>query len=216
MLNSETSPNKSSNCVEVSEPTYVAYSGSRRIASGKPAEVARKTKKLLDQNESASILIFDAITSRPVEIDWRGTAQDVVDRLSQSMPVETPEVSDKRGPGRPRLGVIPREVTLLPRHWDWLNEQPGGASVALRKLVEEARRSNQGKDRARHSQESVHRFMYAMAGNLPDFEEASRAFYARNSKRFAELIRLWPKDIRDHLKKLVEIADTDAAALAVS
>jgi hypothetical protein len=158
-------------------------------------------------------LIFDAITSRPIEIDWRGTPQEVVDRLSRSIPIGIPEVSDKRGPGRPRLGVIPREVTLLPRHWDWLNEQPGGASVALRKLVEEARRSNQGKDRARHSQESVHRFMYAMAGNLPYFEEASRAFYARDSKRFAELIRLWPKDIRDHLKRLVEIAENDAESL---
>ena len=216
MLNSETSPNKSSRCNEVSEPIYIAFEGSRRIASGKPAEVARKSKKLLDQNESSSILVFDAITSRPVEIDWRGTPQEVVDRLTHSMPIETPAVSDKRGPGRPRLGVIPREVTLLPRHWDWLNEQPGGASVALRKLVEEAKRSNQGKDRARHSQESVHRFMFAMAGNLPDFEEASRAFYARDSKRFAELIRLWPKDIRDHLKKLVESAEHDAASLALS
>jgi hypothetical protein len=158
-------------------------------------------------------LVFDAFTSRPVEIDWRGTAQEVADRLAQPFPVDTAEVSDKRGPGRPRLGVIPREVTLLPRHWDWLNEQPGGASVALRKLVEGAKRTNQGKDRVRHSQESVHRFMYAMAGNLPDFEEASRAFYARNSKRFAELIRSWPKDIRDHLKKLVEIAENDSAAL---
>lgn len=208
MLNSETS-----NGTEVSKPTYIAFAGFHRIASGTPAEVARKSKKLLDQNESASILIFDAVTSRQIEIDWRGTAQEVVDRLSHTTTSETPEVSDKRGPGRPRLGVIPREVTLLPRHWDWLNEQPGGASVALRKLVEEARRTNQGKDRARQSQESVHRFMYAMAGNLPDFEEASRAFYARDSKRFAAMIRSWPKDIRDHLKKLVESAGNDAASL---
>jgi hypothetical protein len=206
--------NVPSNCAEVIEPTYVSFEGSRRIASGKPAEVARKSKKLLDQDETASILVFDATTSRQVEIDWRGTTEEVVERLGQSMTGGAPEGADKRGPGRPRLGVIPREVTLLPRHWDWLNEQPGGASVALRKLVEEARRTNQGKDRARHSHESVHRFMYAMAGNLPDFEEASRAFYARNSKRFAELIRSWPKDIRDHLKRLVEIAENDAASLA--
>src|ERR1043165_2680260 len=97
-----------------------------------------------------------------------------------------------RGRGRPKLGVVAREVTLLPRHWEWLNGQPGGASVALRKLVEEAKRASHGKDRARQSQEAVHRFMYVVAGNLPGFEEASRAFYAGNQERFNAMVESWP------------------------
>ncbi len=108
-----------------------------------------------------------------------------------------------RGPGRPRLGVVAREVTLLPRHWDWLNGQPGGASVALRKLVEEARRVNEGRDRLRRSQESAYRFMSAMAGNLPGFEEAARALFASDGVRFELLIRRWPKDVRNQLGRMV-------------
>jgi hypothetical protein len=112
------------------------------------------------------------------------------------------------------LGVVAREVTLLPRHWDWLNGQPGGASVALRKLVEEARRVNESKDRARRSHEAAYRFMSAMAGNLPGFEEATRALFANDPERLEGLIRVWPKDIRTHLVRLVQesglsqIADT--------
>ena len=99
-----------------------------------------------------------------------------------------------------------REVTLLPRHWDWLNRQPGGASVALRKLVEEARRINRGKDKLRHSQEVAYRFMSAMTGNLPGFEEATRALFAGDSERFNRLTNLWPMDIRDHARKLAQPA----------
>ena len=88
-----------------------------------------------------------------------------------------------------------REVTLLPRHWDWLNSQPGGASVALRKLVEEARRTHAGKDRVRQSQEAAYRFMSAVAGNLPGFEEATRALFAANAARFDEEVARWPADV---------------------
>jgi hypothetical protein len=107
-----------------------------------------------------------------------------------------------RKPGRPKLGVVPREVTLLPRHWDWLAGQPGGASVALRKLVEQARRTNQDKDRLRLAQEAAYRFMSTMAGNEPGFEEAARALFAANQVRFSEFVEPWPIDVRDHAKKL--------------
>ena len=103
-------------------------------------------------------------------------------------------------------GSVSREVTLLPRHWDWLNSQPGGASVALRKLVEEARRINRGKDKVRHSQEVAYRFMSAMAGNLPGFEEATRALFACDPERFENLVASWSVDIRDHARKLAEAA----------
>ncbi|MFY0534142.1 DUF2239 family protein [Nannocystis pusilla] len=33
----------------------------------------------------------------------------------------------RTGPGRPKLGVVSREVSLLPRHWEWLERQPSGS-----------------------------------------------------------------------------------------
>jgi hypothetical protein len=109
------------------------------------------------------------------------------------------------------LGVVAREVTLLPRHWDWLNSQPGGASVALRKLVELARRTSGDRDRVRAAQESAYSFMSAIAGNLPGFEEATRALFAYDRRRFSELIASWPEDIRDYAIKLA-FADQEPAA----
>jgi hypothetical protein len=115
---------------------------------------------------------------------------------------ETDAPAEPRGRGRPKLGVVAREVTLLPRHWDWLGAQPGGASVALRKLVEDARRANGDRDRQRAARDAAYHFMSTMAGDLPGFEEASRALFADDRRRFAELIADWPVDIRDHIVKL--------------
>src|SRR3954468_17816734 len=159
---------------------FTAFEGSRRIASGDLAQVALKTKEVIDRGEQAPVLIFDDVTSEQIEVDFRGTPEEVLKRLAGATEVTPthPAGEARRGPGRPRLGVVAREVTLLPRHWDWLNGQPGGASVALRKLVEQARRENEGKDRARRAREATYRFMSAMAGNLPGFEEASRALFA--------------------------------------
>jgi uncharacterized protein len=190
-----------------------AFEGSRCIASGNLGEVAKKVKEIIDRDGQASVLIFDDFTSDLIEVDFRGTMGDVLKRLekptarveSASVPLNTDQ-SSQRGPGRPKLGVVSREVTLLPRHWDWLNSQPGGASVALRKLVEEARRVNSDRDRVRRSQEVAYRFMSAMAGNLPGFEEATRALFAGNPERFNDLITSWPGDIRDHARKLAEAA----------
>lgn len=191
----------------------VAFEGSRCIASGNVAEVARKVKEVLDRGEREPILIFDDLSSELVEIDFRGTMEDVLKRLE---PAITRGESDatkpgaekvlQRGPGRPKLGVVAREVTLLPRHWEWLNDQPGGASVALRKLVEQAKRVNRDRDQIRHAQEATYRFMSAIAGNLPAFEEAARALFAGDSKRFNSLVASWPRDIRNHSLKLIEAA----------
>jgi uncharacterized protein len=192
-----------------------AFEGTRRIASGELALVALKTKEVMDGGDHAPVLIFDDATSRPIEVDFRGTAEDVLRRLPQeaAAPV-APDVEPPRaGPGRPKLGVVAREVTLLPRHWEWLNGQPGGASVALRKLVEAAARANEGKDRVRRSQEAAYRFMSAMAGNLPGFEEATRALFAGNRALFDELIEPWPADIKDHARKLSAGAFEEAAGL---
>ena len=93
-------------------------------------------------------------------------------------------------------------MTLFPRHWEWLSGQPGGASVALRKLVEEARRANAARDAVRKARESVYRFLSAMAGNLPGYEEATRALFAGDSARFAAQTESWPVDVRDHARKI--------------
>ncbi len=190
-----------------------AFKDHRSVASGDLMQVARKVKEIIDQDEHASILIFEDVTSELVEVDFRGTMEEVLERLEKSTagmePVKSSSGIDQRsqrGPGRPRLGVVSREVTLLPRHWEWLNSQPGGASVALRRLVEEARRVNSTKDRVRHSQETAYRFMSAMAGNFPGFEEATRALFAGNSERFNSLMASWSIDIRDHARKLAEAA----------
>jgi uncharacterized protein len=192
-------------------PRCTAFEGFRCIATGDLVQVALKTKKVMARGERAPVLIFDDATGEQIELDLRGTLEDVRERLAAPVEVaasagagEGQEGEGSRGRGRPRLGVVAREVTLLPRHWEWLNDQRGGASVALRKLVEEARLANEGKDRIRRSQDAGYRFMSAIAGNLPRFEEASRALYARDGKRFAEQIRGWPKGIREHLARLLE------------
>lgn len=190
-----------------------AFEGCRRVASGDLASVIVSIKEVLDRDESAAVLIFDDSTSRPIEIDTRGTVEEVLQRIAAqphrgAAVVESvhPEPVERRGPGRPRLGVVAREITLLPRHWEWLGSQPGGASVALRRLVEEARRINAGRDRVRLAQESTFRFMTAMAGNEPGFEEATRALFAGSRERFDEQTARWPSDVRDHAMKLAAVA----------
>jgi len=186
-----------------------AFEGARRIAVGELAEVALKAKAAADRGEQ--VLIFDDSTSEAIEVDFRGTAEDVLQRLTRADGPQAASVPDTpRGPGRPKLGVVAREVTLLPRHWEWLNVQPGGASVALRKLVEDARRQNGGKDRVRHAREVAYRFMSAMAGNLPNFEEATRALFAGDEPRFATMVEKWPKDIREHAERLAKEAHVEA------
>jgi hypothetical protein len=192
---------------------YIAFEGDRAIASGDLREVARAAKTRLDRRTDASILIFDAGTGAPIDIDFRGGVPDVLARLPEmaKAPVAADEAapSASRGPGRPKLGVVAREVTLLPRHWDWLAQQRGGASVALRRLVDEARRTYDGKDRIRHAQDAAYRFMSAMAGNRANYEAAIRALFAGEPARFAKLIAEWPADVRKHALRLAEPAFDD-------
>ena len=189
-------------------PAYVAFDGDRRIGSGSRRDVARAAREALDRHSHASVLVFDVQTSALVDLDLRGSVDDVVARIppAPTHPAEDTEVAAPRGPGRPKLGVVAREITLLPRHWDWLAQQKGGASVAIRKLVDEARRANEEPDRIRLGQEAAYRFMSAMAGNRPHFEEAIRALFANDPRRFEKLIAEWPADIRDHTANLAERA----------
>ena len=192
------------------EVAYIAFEGDRRIAAGDLREVARAAKEVLARRKDAAILVFDGVTSGPIDIDFRGSVADVQARLPEiagaPVTVEDAAPSAPRGPGRPKLGVVAREVTLLPRHWDWLAQQPGGASVALRKLVEAARRSGEDGDRVRRAQEAAYRFMSAMAGDKPHYEDAIRALFANDPARFEKLIAAWPADVRVHALTLAERA----------
>ena len=198
-------------------PRCTAFAGTRRVASGDLQHVAVEAKALWDRDKWAQVLIFDDVTSNLVEVDFRGSAADVERRIAeQTVAGSTGNdgagmEGDARRPGRPRLGVVAREVTLLPRHWDWLASQPGGASVALRKLVEQARLANSGQDRRRRGQGAAYRFMSAMAGNEPGFEEAIRALFAGRRERFEEMVKPWPEDVRDHATKLAALAFADPA-----
>jgi hypothetical protein len=191
--------------------SYIAFDGERRIAAGDLRAVVSAAKATLDRRKDASILVFDGLTSDPIEVDFRGSIDDVLARLPASATTQdaapaTAAGAAPRGPGRPKLGVVAREVTLLPRHWEWLAQQSGGASVALRRLVDAARRTGEDSDRIRLAREAAYRFMSAMAGNQPHYEDALRALFADDPARFEKLIAAWPADLRDHASALAKPA----------
>jgi hypothetical protein len=179
------------------QPRFTAFDDSRRLASGSRRLVTQAIKSLLSNRPTSRILIFDDATGSQVDFDLRETGDE-------STPTAPASGEEARSPGRPKLGVIAREVTLLPRHWDWLARQPGGASVTLRKLVEEARRINAGAPAPREAQERAYRFMSAMGGNLPGFEEAARALFASDRPRFETHVAHWPENVRDYACALAE------------
>jgi hypothetical protein len=173
---------------------YVMFEGDRRIAAGPKLDVAVAAQARLAEAPEASLLIFDP-EGRQVDFDLRGGPWDIALRLGQG------DVAP-RGRGRPKLGVTAREVTLLPRHWEWLAAQPGGASVALRKLVEAARRESEGPDRRRAARDAAYRFASVMAGDRPGFEDMSRALFAGDAEAFGARVADWPADVADQLRGL--------------
>lgn len=194
--------------------TFTAFADHHRLAAGQLAEVAAAVKRRTDQADGCALLVFDDRNGRVVDFDLRGTVGDVVERLPTleaflfpdpaKTKTEAKAEPKKRGPGRPKLGVVGREVTLLPRHWEWLNRQPGGASVTLRKLVETARLAGRSDEEKLRSRDAAYRFMSAMAGDLEGFEEASRAFFAGDREKFAAESVPWPADVRAYTQQLAE------------
>jgi uncharacterized protein len=202
---------------------YTGFDGYRLIASGPIHMVALAFKRAIEGAAEGPLLIFDDATGRSIDVDVRGSDEEVASRLGagaasaghagsdqpslpdanaaeaagQDVPNEAP-----RGRGRPKLGVVAREVTLLPRHWEWLSAQPGGASVALRILVEVARRDHGEKDRRREAQARAYHFMSAIAGDFPGFEEATRALFADDRPRFDEHVAPWPEDVNRYATRL--------------
>lgn len=180
-----------------------AFLDDRRIAAGELRHVALRAQQALEAQPEAQLLIFDDADARLIDLDLRGGAAEIVQRLNRGeVPVAAEAETTKRGRGRPKLGVVAREVTLLPRHWQWLNAQPGGVSVALRKLVDAARRAHAEGDQRRAGQERAYRFLSAMGGDRAGFEEATRALFAGDSLKFEAEIAAWPDDVRDHATML--------------
>jgi hypothetical protein len=181
-----------------------AFDGHKQLGAGPLAQVALVVKRAKDSGHLGPILVFDDVTGRVIDLDLRAMPPG-----NMSTPpgapdgsAVAPEPHENRGRGRPKLGVVGREITLLPRQWDWLATQPGGASVVIRKLVDQAKRASEGLQSRRSAQDAAYQFMHAIAGDLPGFEEALRALFADNSALFHDQIAAWPKDIRDYASHL--------------
>ncbi len=181
--------------------SFVAFAGSRLVARGPIDSTLAAAKECLDRGLAEPLLVFEERTGTQIDFDWRGSVGEVLARLDEhpmfggaSRPEKT-----HNGPGRPKLGVVSREVSLLPRHWEWLEEQSGGISAALRRLVDEARKLHPEREAARRARDAISRIMWAVTGNLPGFEEASRALFAGDAKTFREVIEPWPEDVRGYL-----------------
>lgn len=194
-----------------------AFDGHRLLLSGPLVEVTLAVKAAAEAGSSDAILVFDDATGRVIDLDLRGSTADIVERLSlpprpsvgryrprgnDASEPATDGISEPRGRGRPKLGVVAREVTLLPRHWEWLAAQPGGASAVLRRLVDDARRSGGTRQQKRAAQEAAYQFMLATAGDLPGYEEATRALFADDRPTLEQWIADWPRDVRSHVLRL--------------
>lgn len=188
-----------------------SFAGTQRIASGPLIDVALAIKAREPQPQGA-VLTFDDASGSVIDLDLRGTTAEIVMRLTEHAGLEAlaaktrgePGGKGNRSRGRPKLGVVAREITLLPRHWEWLGRQTGGASQALRRLVDEARRADGGQTDRKTAQERTYRFLSALAGDLPGYEEAIRALFAVEDGAFAERMATWPQDIRDHALALAQ------------
>lgn len=196
-------------------PLWIAFEHHRRLARGEPAGVIAAVQQRLAAQPEALPLVLDAVSSERIELDWRTPAAQLLAQLpptpASDAPDEAPGGEAPRGPGRPKLGVTAREVTLLPRHWDWLARQPGGASVALRKLVQSAMRDGGSAEAQRRATEAAYRFMSIVCGDLPQYEEVSRALFAGDLARVEALAADWPTDVAAHLRTL--LSQIDAAGV---
>lgn len=192
-------------------PPFSCFDGHRLVASGTPEVAALALKQLRADNAAGPLLVFDNASGRTRDFDTRGSDAELLARVTEAFPAAVEAEADAtaeeapatpRGRGRPKLGVVAREVTLLPRHWAWLAEQPGGASVVLRRLVEAASRAGADKDRQRRHSERAYHFLQTIAGDLPGFEEAIRVLFAHDRAGLEAALRSWPEDVRDHALRL--------------
>lgn len=197
------------------EPQFLLFENHLCLTEAPASQLAPLLLTRFADEQRGTLLVFDADTGTQLDLDLSLDQRTIAQQLGElSVPraaAVDPEPAAqsepvRRGPGRPKLGVVSREVTLLPRHWAWLNDQPGGASVSLRKLVEKARKAGAEKDQMRKAQECTYRFINTLAGNLSGFEEACRALYAADAAGFAAQTQDWPSDVRKHARRLATAA----------
>jgi hypothetical protein len=177
--------------------TFVCFAGFRRIAEGSLIEVSKAARTWLHAYPTETTLTFDRHSGAVVDLNLSGSQADLAARYSKQI-----VVSAKRG--RPKLGVVAREVTLLPRHWDWLGQQSGGASVTLRRLVDAARKERSGAEFEREAIAAAYKFMSAIGGDMPLFEDASRALFAKQFEKLDKCLTGWPTDIRNEVARWLE------------
>ncbi len=187
--------------------TYTAFESFQILSSGHLEKVVLKVKIRQKENREARILIFSDSTGNQLDFDLSGTEKEVLERLkiySAKLPIA------HKGAGRPKLGVVPREISLLPSHWEWLSNQSGGASLTIRQLIDDkVKSSSLEKNKVKNAQEVTYKFLSAIAGDLPNFEEAIRYLYRRDKKRFLELASGWHKDIVSHAEFLASNVFSD-------
>jgi len=193
--------------------TYTSFHDHKRIACGSLRHNALALKAAMLSGAQGTLWTFCDQTGRVIDLDMRGSDAEILARLppeqdeppqSTPRPLTAAATDAPRSRGRPKLGVVAREVTLLARHWEWLATQEGGASVTLRKLVEQARQANAQRDRQRQACECAYHVMSAMAGDLAGFEEATRALFANDAEKFHQQTQAWPADIRAYVSLLAD------------
>jgi len=201
LLTHEFNPGKIFDMNQPMPSTYTAFLEGRCLAKGPLHEVAVAVLRTQQAQAQVYPLVFSDASGRSADLDLRGGEEAVAARYTEVLPTPAP-----KGRGRPKLGVVAREVTLLPEHWDWLAAQPGGASVALRKLVHEARRNDGDKSRTRQARDRAYHAMSTLAGHLAGFEEASRALFAGDHERLVAQMAAWPEDVQTYVLQLAEAA----------
>lgn len=185
--------------------TYTAFEDHKILSQGSLEDVVLKVKKRLEKSPESQIVIYSDITGKSMDFNFQGSEKEVLKRLEVYTAPETDnQASAPTGPGRPKLGVISREVSLLPKHWEWLATQSGGASNTLRKLVEESMKKTSGTLTVKTAQERTYKFMSVEAGDFANYEEALRALYRKDKERFTIEIKAWPRDVQKHIFELAK------------
>lgn len=176
--------------------TYTAFEGFQKLVSSDLEKVLLAVKKRLKAHRDSSILIFSDSTGKQMDFDLSGSDADVIERHKIYTAKTT---SPQPTVGRPKLGVVAREISLLPSHWEWLNNQAGGASATIRLLIDEkVKLASSDKMKVKNAQEVTYKFLSAIAGDLPNFEESIRYLYRSDRKKFSELVADWPQDVVAH------------------
>lgn len=180
---------------------YSAFDGFNLLVQGSLEAVVLMAKANSLSSRSSTTLIFSDSTGKQMDFDLSGSKKDVLKRLEVYVGEEP---MPSQGPGRPKLGVMSREVSLLPRHWEWLSTQSGGASATLRRLVDGARKQSSDQDQTKRCQDRTYKFLSAIAGDLPYYEEVLRALFAKDQSKFKAHIDDWPRDIKNHALQLAK------------